>query len=81
MKKKRYDVGLGINTFGALNVLNFAKKCVKVQLLLHVSTGESLSKTCLHIQILLLFIWFLKALVLLVFYSSLCLRRKAGSHT
>lgn len=37
---KRYDVGLGINTFGALNVLNFAKKCVKAQLLLHVSTGE-----------------------------------------
>ncbi|CAA0384462.1 unnamed protein product [Arabidopsis thaliana] len=36
---ERYDVGLGINTFGALNVLNFAKKCVKVQLLLHVSTA------------------------------------------
>ncbi|CAH2065429.1 unnamed protein product, partial [Thlaspi arvense] len=35
---ERYDVGLGINTFGALNVLNFAKKCVKAQLLLHVST-------------------------------------------
>ncbi|CAH8267405.1 unnamed protein product [Arabidopsis lyrata] len=36
---ERYDVGLGINTFGALNVLNFAKKCVKAQLLLHVSTA------------------------------------------
>ncbi|CAH8315961.1 unnamed protein product [Eruca vesicaria subsp. sativa] len=34
-----YDVALRINTFGALNVLNFAKKCVKVQLLLHVSTA------------------------------------------
>ncbi|XP_024009572.1 probable fatty acyl-CoA reductase 4 isoform X2 [Eutrema salsugineum] len=28
-----------INTFGPLNVLNFAKKCVKAQLLLHVSTA------------------------------------------
>ncbi|CAL9247736.1 unnamed protein product [Arabidopsis halleri] len=36
---ERYDVGLGINTFGALNVLNFAKKCVKVQLVLQVSTA------------------------------------------
>ncbi|CAF1708519.1 BnaC03g54750D [Brassica napus] len=36
---ERYDVGLEINTFGALNVLNFAKKCVKAQLLLHVSTA------------------------------------------
>ncbi|XP_023633778.1 probable fatty acyl-CoA reductase 5 isoform X2 [Capsella rubella] len=36
---KRYDVGLGINTFGALNVLHFAKKCIRAQLLLHVSTA------------------------------------------
>ncbi|CAH8386026.1 unnamed protein product [Eruca vesicaria subsp. sativa] len=36
---ERYDIGLGINTFGALNVLNFAKKCVKAQLVLHVSTA------------------------------------------
>ncbi|XP_010535677.1 PREDICTED: fatty acyl-CoA reductase 1-like [Tarenaya hassleriana] len=36
---ERYDVGLGINTFGALNVLNFAKSCVNPQLLLHVSTA------------------------------------------
>ncbi|KAJ0266578.1 Fatty acyl-CoA reductase 1 [Hirschfeldia incana] len=36
---ERYDIGLGINTFGALNVLNFARKCVKAQLLLHVSTA------------------------------------------
>ncbi|XP_013733053.2 putative fatty acyl-CoA reductase 7 isoform X2 [Brassica napus] len=36
---ERYDVALRINTFGALNVLNFAKKCVKSQLLLHVSTA------------------------------------------
>ncbi|CAA7061090.1 unnamed protein product [Microthlaspi erraticum] len=35
----RYDVALGINTFGSLNVLKFAKKCVKAQLLLHVSTA------------------------------------------
>ncbi|CAN7033556.1 unnamed protein product [Brassica oleracea var. botrytis] len=37
--KQRYDVALRNNTFGALNVLNFAKKCVKSQLLLHVSTA------------------------------------------
>ncbi|XP_010514783.1 PREDICTED: probable fatty acyl-CoA reductase 4 isoform X1 [Camelina sativa] len=36
---ERYDVGIRINTFGPLNVLNFAKKCVKGQLLLHVSTA------------------------------------------
>ncbi|KAF8050583.1 hypothetical protein N665_1937s0012 [Sinapis alba] len=36
---ERYDVALRINAFGALNVLNFAKKCVKAQLLLHVSTA------------------------------------------
>nr|VDC87161.1 unnamed protein product [Brassica oleracea] len=36
---ERYDVALGINTFGPLNILNFAKKCAKPQLLLHVSTA------------------------------------------
>ncbi|KAF8104439.1 hypothetical protein N665_0172s0069 [Sinapis alba] len=41
---ERYDVALRINTFGALNVLNFAKKCVKAQLLLHVSTDEGYFK-------------------------------------
>ncbi|XP_065850268.1 fatty acyl-CoA reductase 3-like isoform X3 [Euphorbia lathyris] len=35
---ERYDVALGINTFGALNVMNFAKKCHKVKMLVHVST-------------------------------------------
>ncbi|GMY15843.1 alcohol-forming fatty acyl-CoA reductase-like [Fagus crenata] len=36
---ERYDVSLGINTFGALQVLNFAKKCIKLKVLLHVSTA------------------------------------------
>lgn len=36
----RYDVALGLNTFGAINVLNFAKKCSKLKVLLHVSTGN-----------------------------------------
>ncbi|ESQ42200.1 hypothetical protein EUTSA_v10013371mg [Eutrema salsugineum] len=36
---ERYDVALRINTFGALNVLKFAEKCVKPELLLHVSTA------------------------------------------
>ncbi|XP_050281090.1 alcohol-forming fatty acyl-CoA reductase-like isoform X4 [Quercus robur] len=36
---ERYDVALGINTYGALHVLNFAKKCIKLKVLLHVSTA------------------------------------------
>ncbi|KAI8524309.1 hypothetical protein RHMOL_Rhmol13G0140500 [Rhododendron molle] len=36
---ERYDVALHLNTFGAMNVINFAKKCANIQLLLHVSTA------------------------------------------
>ncbi|MFS8011593.1 putative alcohol-forming fatty acyl-CoA reductase [Helianthus anomalus] len=36
---ERYDSALALNTFGAKNVLNFASKCAKIKLLLHVSTG------------------------------------------
>ncbi|KAG9158121.1 hypothetical protein Leryth_000278 [Lithospermum erythrorhizon] len=36
---ERYDVSLALNTFGAINVLNFAKKCVNLKVLLHVSTA------------------------------------------
>ncbi|CAK9153820.1 unnamed protein product [Ilex paraguariensis] len=36
---ERYDVSLRINTIGARHVLNFAKKCVNLNLLLHVSTA------------------------------------------
>ncbi|KAA8550177.1 hypothetical protein F0562_001861 [Nyssa sinensis] len=36
---ERYDVALAINTVGAVHVLNFAKKCAKIKLLLHVSTA------------------------------------------
>ncbi|KAM7528099.1 hypothetical protein LguiB_031509 [Lonicera macranthoides] len=36
---ERYDVAMGINTFGAMHVVNFAKRCAKLQLLLHVSTA------------------------------------------
>ncbi|EEF33300.1 Male sterility protein, putative [Ricinus communis] len=36
---ERYDVALGINTLGALHVLNFAKKCLKIRMLVHVSTA------------------------------------------
>ncbi|KAI3822776.1 hypothetical protein L1987_10374 [Smallanthus sonchifolius] len=36
---ERYDLALNLNTFGAKNVLNFAKKCVNIKLLLHVSTA------------------------------------------
>nr|TKR83366.1 hypothetical protein D5086_0000268710 [Populus alba] len=36
---ERYDVALGINTMGAKHVLCFAKKCVKLKVLVHVSTA------------------------------------------
>ncbi|XP_044482112.1 fatty acyl-CoA reductase 3-like [Mangifera indica] len=36
---ERYDVALGINTLGAKNVLNFAKKCHKLKVFVHVSTA------------------------------------------
>ncbi|KAL5583149.1 hypothetical protein UlMin_015591 [Ulmus minor] len=36
---ERYDVSLATNTSGVLNVLNFAKKCAELKLLLHVSTA------------------------------------------
>ncbi|PIA58957.1 hypothetical protein AQUCO_00400073v1 [Aquilegia coerulea] len=34
-----YDIALEVNTFGCKNVLDFAKKCVKLEMLLHVSTA------------------------------------------
>ena len=36
----RYDIALGINTFGALQVLSFAKKCIKLTVPFHVSTSQ-----------------------------------------
>ncbi|XP_028556793.1 fatty acyl-CoA reductase 3-like [Dendrobium catenatum] len=36
---ERYDVSLYINTLGAKQVLEFAKQCTKVHMLLHVSTA------------------------------------------
>ncbi|KAF7823252.1 fatty acyl-CoA reductase 3-like [Senna tora] len=36
---ERYDVALGLNTLGAKHVLNFAKKCTKLKVLVHVSTA------------------------------------------
>ncbi|KAF3441546.1 hypothetical protein FNV43_RR15460 [Rhamnella rubrinervis] len=35
----RYDVPLGTNTLGVLHVLGFAKECIKLQMLVHVSTA------------------------------------------
>ncbi|ESQ37562.1 hypothetical protein EUTSA_v10002497mg [Eutrema salsugineum] len=37
--EERYDVALGINTLGAANALNFAKRCAKVKVFVHVSTA------------------------------------------
>ncbi|KAK4791724.1 hypothetical protein SAY86_032137 [Trapa natans] len=36
---ERYDVSLGINTLGAKHVVEFAKKCSNLQVLVHVSTA------------------------------------------
>ena len=36
----RYDVALATNALGAKNVVEFARKCQKIEVLLHVSTGE-----------------------------------------
>ncbi|GLT63856.1 hypothetical protein SLA2020_363880 [Shorea laevis] len=36
---ERYDVALDLNTMGAKHVLNFAKKCVKLKVFVHVSTA------------------------------------------
>ncbi|GMP99006.1 hypothetical protein CsSME_00046659 [Camellia sinensis var. sinensis] len=36
---ERYDVSLSLNTMGAKNVFDFAKKCAKKMMLLHVSTA------------------------------------------
>ncbi|CAI8592894.1 unnamed protein product [Vicia faba] len=36
---ERYDVALGINTLGVKHVLSFAKKCVNLKVLVHVSTA------------------------------------------
>ncbi|MFX6573720.1 SDR family oxidoreductase, partial [Acinetobacter baumannii] len=36
---ERYDVALGINALGALNVEKFARNCAKLEMLLHVSTA------------------------------------------
>ncbi|KAG5515754.1 hypothetical protein RHGRI_036712 [Rhododendron griersonianum] len=36
---ERYDIAMGINVMGAMHVLNFAKKCTNIKMLLHVSTA------------------------------------------
>ncbi|XVF69147.1 hypothetical protein PTKIN_Ptkin11bG0057500 [Pterospermum kingtungense] len=36
---ERYDVSLGLNTLGAKYVADFAKKCVKLKVFVHVSTA------------------------------------------
>ncbi|XP_027927126.1 fatty acyl-CoA reductase 3-like [Vigna unguiculata] len=36
---ERYDIALGINSFGTKHVMNFAKQCTKLKVLLHVSTA------------------------------------------
>ncbi|CAJ2654638.1 unnamed protein product [Trifolium pratense] len=42
---ERFDNSMGVNTMGALHVLNIAKKCHKVKLLVHISTAYVCGKT------------------------------------
>ncbi|KAL5697988.1 alcohol-forming fatty acyl-CoA reductase [Ranunculus cassubicifolius] len=42
---ERYDLALETNTMGAMNILDFAKKCVKLERLLHVSTAYVCGET------------------------------------
>lgn len=37
----RYDVALDINTLGPSKLMNFARRCEKLKLFLHVSTGQA----------------------------------------
>uniref|UniRef100_A0A803MKL1 BED-type domain-containing protein n=1 Tax=Chenopodium quinoa TaxID=63459 RepID=A0A803MKL1_CHEQI len=36
---ERYDIALGVNTLGPKHVINFAKNCTNIKLLIHVSTA------------------------------------------
>ncbi|XP_045829436.1 fatty acyl-CoA reductase 3-like [Trifolium pratense] len=36
---ERYDISLGLNTFGIKYIINFAKKCSQLKVLVHVSTA------------------------------------------
>lgn len=36
---ERFDISMGVNTMGALNVLNFAKNCHRLKVLVHISTA------------------------------------------
>ncbi|XP_058779709.1 alcohol-forming fatty acyl-CoA reductase-like [Vicia villosa] len=36
---ERYDIALGLNTFGVKHVISFAKECIKLKVLVHVSTA------------------------------------------
>ncbi|KAG5602787.1 hypothetical protein H5410_034157, partial [Solanum commersonii] len=36
---ERYDIAMNVNVVGAMNVLKFAKSCIKLKMLLHVSSA------------------------------------------
>ncbi|XP_031255297.1 probable fatty acyl-CoA reductase 4 [Pistacia vera] len=36
---ERYDFAFNINTMGSLNIMSFAKNCIKINMVLHVSTA------------------------------------------
>ncbi|RDY01932.1 Fatty acyl-CoA reductase 8, partial [Mucuna pruriens] len=40
---ERFDISMGVNTMGALHVINFAKHCHKLKALVHISTDLVIS--------------------------------------
>ncbi|AES88362.2 putative alcohol-forming fatty acyl-CoA reductase [Medicago truncatula] len=42
---ERFDISMGVNTMGALHVLNVAKKCRKINVLVHISTAYVCGET------------------------------------
>lgn len=38
--KYRYDIALDLNTFGVKHIMSFAKQCIRLKVLVHVSTGH-----------------------------------------
>nr|XP_027187544.1 fatty acyl-CoA reductase 8-like [Cicer arietinum] len=42
---ERFDIAMATNTMGAFNVLSFAKNCLKLEILLHVSTAYVYEQT------------------------------------
>ncbi|KAH9699846.1 Fatty acyl-CoA reductase 3 [Citrus sinensis] len=45
-----YDVAFGFNSLGTMHVVNFAKKCFKIKVLVHVSTVDGTSGLVIDVE-------------------------------